>query len=59
MLQSMKEFLTQILSSGKDFEVRELKDCCWTMKDTRILGLQRRRIQSEARDEAWLLRAFG
>ena len=36
----------------------KMKGCCWTMKDTRILGLQRRRIQSRARDEAWLLRAF-
>ena len=27
-------------------------------KDARILGLQRRRIQSGARDEAWLLRTF-
>ena len=27
-------------------------------KDTGILGLRRRRIQSGARDEAWLLRAF-
>ena len=35
-----------------------LKGCCWTMKDARILGLWRRRIQSGARDEAWSLRAF-
>ena len=35
-----------------------LKGCYWTMKDTGILGLQRRRIQFRARDEAWSLRAF-
>ena len=34
-----------------------LKSCCRTAKDARILGLLRR-IQSGARDEAWLLRAF-
>ena len=35
-----------------------LKGCCWSAKDFWILGLQRRRIQSGARDEAWLLRSF-
>ena len=35
-----------------------LKDCCWTMKDTGILGLWKRRIQSGASDKAWSLRAF-
>ena len=28
----------------------KMKSCCWTTKDTRILGLQRRRIQSGPRD---------
>ena len=35
-----------------------VKICCWTMKDPEILGLQGRRIQSGASDEAWSLRAF-
>ena len=35
-----------------------MKSCCWAMKDTSILGLQRRGIQSGATDEAWSLRAF-
>ena len=35
-----------------------LKGCCWAMKNTRILGLQRTGIQSGANDEAWSLRAF-
>ena len=35
-----------------------LKGFCWTTKDARILGLQRRRIQSGARDKAWSLRTF-
>ena len=35
-----------------------LKDCCWISKDAGVLGLQRRRIQSRARDEAGSLRAF-
>ena len=35
-----------------------LKGCCWTTKDTRILGLWRGRIPSRARDEAWLLKVF-
>ena len=35
-----------------------LKGCWWAMKDTGILGLQRRRIQSRASDEAWSLKAF-
>ena len=30
----------------------KLKGCCWTCKDTGFLGLQRRGIQSGARDEA-------
>ena len=34
-----------------------MKSCCWAVKDTRILGLQRGGIQSEASDEAWSLRA--
>ena len=35
-----------------------VKICCWTTKDARILGLQRRRIQSRANDKAWSLRTF-
>ena len=34
------------------------KSCCWAVKDTRILGLQRGEIQPKASDEAWSLRAF-
>ena len=34
-----------------------VKGCCWMIR-RRILGLRRRRIQSWARDEAGLLRAF-
>ena len=36
----------------------QLKDCCWTVKDAGILGLQRIWIQYRASDEAWSLRAF-
>ena len=39
------------------FPWRRVKGCCWTTKDARILVLWRR-IQSEARDKAWSLRAF-
>ena len=34
------------------------KSCCWAVKDTGILGLQRGEIQPKASDEAWSLRAF-
>ena len=45
---------TKIMASGPI----TLKGCCWAMKDTGILGLQRRGIQSGASEEAWSLRAF-
>ena len=36
----------------------KVRGCCWAVKDTGILYLQRRGIQSGASNKAWPLRAF-
>ena len=57
-LSASESVLPGLISFRMDWLDLLVKGCCWTTKDTRILGLWRRRIQSRARDETWSLRAF-
>ena len=48
----------KILELQLQLQFFQLKGCCWAVKDTGILGLWKRRIQSRASDKARSLRAF-
>ena len=68
MAESEEELKSLLMRVKKESEKADLKlsikklRSWWKVvaerKDAGILGLQRRRIQSGAKDEAWSLRAF-
>ena len=47
-----------LVRTSADAAAPLLKGCCWAIKNAGILGLQRRGIQSGARDKACPLRTF-